>query len=232
MPRFFSEEIEGDRVFLRGEDARHIQKSLRMQLGDPLTVCDLGGTDLSCRIEEFSPDLVTAAILERRPSEAEPTVQVRLYQALPKGDKLDLIVQKAVELGVHEIIPVLTSRCISRPDGKSMEKKSSAFPASPWRPPNNAAGASSQRWGRCAAGKRLCPRWGRLPLLFSFMRKPPLPCGRCCRGRRSRFPSSSGRKGAFPGRRWRRPKPRACWPPVWASGFSGVRPRLWPPFRC
>ncbi len=43
MPRFFSEEIEGDRVFLRGEDARHIQKSLRMQLGDPLTVCDLGG---------------------------------------------------------------------------------------------------------------------------------------------------------------------------------------------
>ena len=102
MPRFFSEEIEGDRVFLRGEDARHIQKSLRMQLGDPLTVCDLGGTALSCRIEEFSPDLVTAAILERRPSEAEPTVQVRLYQALPKGDKLDLIVQKAVELGADQ----------------------------------------------------------------------------------------------------------------------------------
>ncbi len=123
MPRFFSDEIESGRVFLRGEDARHIQKSLRMQVGDPLTVCDLRGIDLTCRIEEISPDLVTAAILERRPSETEPTVRVRLYQALPKGDKLDLIVQKAVELGACEIIPVLTSRCISRPDGKSMEKK-------------------------------------------------------------------------------------------------------------
>ena len=230
MPRFFSEEIEGDRVFLRGEDARHIQKSLRMQLGDPLTVCDLGGTDLSCRIEEFSPDLVTAAILERRPSEAEPTVQVRLYQALPKGDKLDLIVQKAVELGVHEIIPVLTSRCISRPDGKSMEKKIQRLSRIALEAAKQCGRGIVPKVGALRSWEAALSEMGEAPL--AFMRKPPLPCGRCCRGRRSRFPSSSGRKGAFPGRRWRRPKPRACWPPVWASGFSGVRPRLWPPFRC
>lgn len=127
MPRFFSEELDGDRVYLRGEDARHIAKSLRMQPGDPLTVCDLRGTDLYCRIDELSPELVVLTVLQRLPSETEPTVKVRLYQALPKGDKLDLIVQKAVELGVHEIIPVLTSRCVSRPDGKSMEKKIQRF---------------------------------------------------------------------------------------------------------
>lgn len=123
MPRFFSQEIQGEMVFLRGEDARHIAKSLRMQPGDPLTVCDLQGSDLSCIIVELTPDVVSLRVEGRSPSQTEPTLRVRLYQALPKGDKLDLIVQKAVELGVHEIIPVITSRCVSRPDGKSMEKK-------------------------------------------------------------------------------------------------------------
>ena len=123
MPRFFSQMVEGDRVFIQGEDARHIAKVLRMQPGEALTVCDLQGSDLACTIEEVSPSQVVLSVQERRPSETEPTVRVRLYQAMPKGDKLDLIVQKGVELGVSEIIPVMTSRCVSRPDEKSMEKK-------------------------------------------------------------------------------------------------------------
>lgn len=123
MPRFFTDDIRGDRALIHGGDAAHITGSLRMREGDPLTVCDLRGTDYSCKILGLDSGVVTLQILDRQPSRGETKARIRLFQALPKGDKLETIVQKATELGVDEIIPVLTARCISRPDAKAMEKK-------------------------------------------------------------------------------------------------------------
>lgn len=123
MPRFFTDPPAGDEVFLTGEDARHIARALRMREGEEITLCDGAGFDYHGEIAALSPDEVAVRIFRREPSQSEPAVRIRLYQALPKGDKLDFIVQKAVELGAAEIIPVLSERCVSRPDEKSMAKK-------------------------------------------------------------------------------------------------------------
>ncbi len=127
MPRFFCETIQGEQAVIGGEDARHIAKSLRMKEGDPLTLNDCQGTDYQGRILRLERDQVVVEILSRSPSAQEPSVRVRLYQALPKGDKFEWIIQKAVELGVDEIIPVMTRRCVSRPDPASMEKKRARY---------------------------------------------------------------------------------------------------------
>lgn len=123
MPRFFIEPTPADTILLTGADAHHIATSLRMREGEALTLCDSRGTDYDGVIDSFPLDGVLVRVTARRQNLSEPAVRLTLYQALPKGEKLDLIVQKAVELGVHTIVPVLTERCISRPDSKSMGKK-------------------------------------------------------------------------------------------------------------
>lgn len=123
MPRFFSDEIGTDEVLLSPEDSLHIGRSLRMRIGEEIVVCDQRGNDYRCVLSEITPRQVTAKILEKYPSTTEPTVKVRLYQCMPKADKLELVIQKATELGVHSVIPVLSERCISRPDEKSFAKK-------------------------------------------------------------------------------------------------------------
>jgi 16S rRNA (uracil1498-N3)-methyltransferase len=124
MPHFFvDEEINQREYILQGEDAKHIIKSLRMSKGEELTLCSPSGTVHKSVINEVSPDIVQVNILESTLSEAEPSVKVTLYQALPKGDKMELIIQKAVEIGVTKIVPVVSSRCVSRPDKKSLSKK-------------------------------------------------------------------------------------------------------------
>ena len=80
------------------------------------------GSSYHCKIESVGEEVVVS-IVEKQPSQTEPDIQVTLYQALPKGDKFEQIIQKSVELGVTEIVPVLTSRCISRPDRKVNGKK-------------------------------------------------------------------------------------------------------------
>ncbi|MEG1942545.1 MAG: 16S rRNA (uracil(1498)-N(3))-methyltransferase [Angelakisella sp.] len=123
MPRFFTTEIDHKTGMVTGEDARHITCALRCRAGEEITLCDGRGTDYHCRIAEADEHCVRLEVLEHFPSASEPPVVIRLFQALPKADKLELIVQKAVELGVSEIIPVLTDRCVSRPDEKAMAKK-------------------------------------------------------------------------------------------------------------
>ncbi len=121
-PRFFCENT-GDTVIITGGDASHITRVLRMRAGDLAIVCDCAGNDLLCRITSASEGAVELEILERKPSEGEPSVSVRLFQCMPKSDKMDFIVQKAVELGASEVIPVISKRCVSRPDDKSAAKK-------------------------------------------------------------------------------------------------------------
>ena len=122
MPRFFVDERpEGGHIMIEGEDARHIGRSLRMAVGDEIVAC-CGGVDYLCRLEKISDTAVLAAVLSEEPSK-EPSVYLTLYQAVPKLDKLELIVQKSVELGASRIVPVLTKRCISRPEKAQFEKK-------------------------------------------------------------------------------------------------------------
>lgn len=123
MPRFFVDEIKGNEIILTGENASHITKSLRMRPEEIITLSDANGIDCEGKITKISPDAVTVKILEARANTSEPSISVTLYQALPKMGKFETIVQKAVELGVTRIVPILTSRCVSRPDEKSMKKK-------------------------------------------------------------------------------------------------------------
>lgn len=123
MPRFFTQDITEAGGCITGEDAKHISKVLRMKVGDELTVCDTKGRDYDCMIEEIGAGEVRLKVLSVAPSQSEPDVRVHLYQAMPKADKMETIIQKAVELGAASITPVMTRRCVSRPDEKSMDKK-------------------------------------------------------------------------------------------------------------
>ena len=123
MPRFFTQDITEAGGCITGEDAKHIAKGLRMKVGDELTVCDTKGRDYDCMIEEIGAREVRLKVLSVAPSQSEPDVRVHLYQAMPKVDKMETIIQKAVELGAASITPVMTRRCVSRPDAKSMDKK-------------------------------------------------------------------------------------------------------------
>ena len=115
MPRFFvrKEFISDNTISILGEDAHHIARSLRMAVGDAVTVCDMQGNEYDCKIESFDEDReVVLNIISQSHSENEPVVYVKLFQALPKGDKLDTIIQKAVECGVSEIVPFQSERCV------------------------------------------------------------------------------------------------------------------------
>lgn len=123
MPRFFIENVSGDFITISGQDATHITKSLRMRQGETLTVCGGQGLDFLCEIEEISDSAVHLRVLETVATESEPSIKITLYQGLPKGDKLELIIEKSIELGVTGIVPVLMQRSVSRPDAKSAAKK-------------------------------------------------------------------------------------------------------------
>lgn len=125
MPRFFippGEARPGCMLTLDRDASSHIARSLRMRAGETLTLSDGEGTDFEAEILEAG-EAVTVRVLSESLCGSEPATRAILFQALPKGDKMDWIVQKATELGVYAIQPFLSSRCISRPDGKSMEKK-------------------------------------------------------------------------------------------------------------
>ncbi len=123
MPRFFIDDISGEELAVSGADARHMALALRMKKGEHVTLCDGKNGEAVCEIFSIAPEEVLARVLDRRPSGAEPSCRITLYQALPKSDKLEFIVQKAVELGVSAVVPVLSRNCVSRPDDRSMEKK-------------------------------------------------------------------------------------------------------------
>lgn len=126
MPRFFCGEINKNNITITGADAVHIGRSLRMKPGEPLTVC-CKGIDYNCSIKSITDDTVYLSLINETPCAAEPDIEVTLYQAMPKTDKLEHIIQKTVELGVTKIVPVLSRRCISRPTEKDFSKKLARF---------------------------------------------------------------------------------------------------------
>ena len=124
MAWFFTEEnISGNNYTLVGESAKHISKVLRMRTGEDITLVSPDKTQYECKISLITQGEVTVDIISQKPCENEPDVFVTLYQALPKGDKMDFIVQKCTELGISRIVPMISARCVSRPDEKSLKKK-------------------------------------------------------------------------------------------------------------
>lgn len=125
MPRFFveNENIKDGVITLYGDDAGHISRVLRGKIGDRLTVCDGTGYDYEAEITEISEKEIKLAVIDTVCTISEPSVKITLYQGLPKGDKMELIIQKCVELGVFKIVPVNTERCIVKIDRNKEKKK-------------------------------------------------------------------------------------------------------------
>lgn len=125
VPRFFvpPSQIYDDEIVILGDDARHIISSLRMREGEEITVCDMNRRDYFCRISTAFDGLVRATILGEAPSKTEFPMKIRLFQSVPKGDKFEYIVQKSVEMGICEIIPVFSSRCVVKPELTREAKK-------------------------------------------------------------------------------------------------------------
>lgn len=116
-------------IHITGSDVNHIKNVLRMRIGDEISVSDGCGTDYHCIISAISSDEIVAAVESSWASYSELPVKLYLFQALPKSDKMELVVQKAVELGATEIIPVATSRAVVKLDAKRAEKKGRALAA-------------------------------------------------------------------------------------------------------
>lgn len=122
MPRFFCNEIYENKAHITGADAKHISKVLRMRVGESVTINDMQGYDYDCEILQLG-ETVELNILKKYINQTEPTVKITLYQCLPKGDKFDFIIKKAVELGVCTIIPVSSKFCVAKADRNSFDKK-------------------------------------------------------------------------------------------------------------
>ena len=129
MYRFFVEEhqIDPDRIHITGSDVNHIRNVLRMKPGEEILVSAQGNLEYRCRIEALEEEEVTAEILYAMESELELPSRIYLFQGLPKGDKMEFIIQKTVELGVHEIIPVASRRCVVKLDEKKAKNKTARW---------------------------------------------------------------------------------------------------------
>ncbi len=125
MHRFYCTEsdIYEDRIIITGNDVNHIKNVLRMKPGERVVVNDSNNMDYQCVISEVDSDEIILTIEDMNASFAELPLKMYLFQALPKLDKMELIIQKAVELGVHEVIPVATKRCVVKLDDKKEKKK-------------------------------------------------------------------------------------------------------------
>ena len=124
MTRFFvtPEELKPNFLVLTGENAQHA-KVLRLKNGEEVLVCDGQGHECLCAVSDVSEGQFSLVVKSRRGSESEPAVQVSVYMAFPKGDKLEHVIQKATELGAYEIVAFPSARCVSKPDEKSLKKK-------------------------------------------------------------------------------------------------------------
>ena len=127
MQRFFVEphqiEETAHQIHITGTDVNHISNVLRMKQGEEVWISDGGKKEYRCAIEAFSQEEVLLHIIYAQEPDYELPSRIYLFQGLPKADKMELIIQKAVELGAYEVIPVETKRCVVKLDGKKAAKK-------------------------------------------------------------------------------------------------------------
>ena len=126
MPKFFvnNNQIENENIIIIGEDVNHIKNVLRMKTDDEITVCNIDdSSNYLAKINELDKTKIICKIIEKIQITTESNIKVHIYQGLPKADKMELIIQKSVELGVDAITPVEMKRCVVKLDGKDKIKK-------------------------------------------------------------------------------------------------------------
>ena len=125
MQNFFvyDSQVQGENIYIEGTDVNHIVHVLRMKVGEEVSVHDDVNRKYLCRIEKLLEERVVLSIVEQQESDTELSCPIYLFQGLPKGDKMEWIIQKCVELGVHAIVPVATKRAVVKLDEKKAQKK-------------------------------------------------------------------------------------------------------------
>lgn len=126
MYQFFVQpsQIQGNRIIITGSDVNHIRNVLRMKAGEEIAISNgFDGKEYRCGIEQFLEDEIICTLRFIREEGVELPSKIYLFQGLPKADKMELIIQKAVELGVYEIIPVAASRSVVKLDEKKAKSK-------------------------------------------------------------------------------------------------------------
>ena len=130
--RFYigQDQIEEDQIHILDSDVNHIKNVLRLEPGDWLVACDGEGTDYVCRIQSLSQEEITLSIEKKQESGTELDTRITLFQGIPKKDKMEFIIQKAVELGAYEIVPVMMKRCVVKlSEAKKIQKKTERWQA-------------------------------------------------------------------------------------------------------
>lgn len=126
MYQFFveSSQIQGDKIIITGSDVNHIKNVLRMKAGEEIAVSNgADGKEYRCSIEKITPEEILCTLLSVKEDSAELSSEIYLFQGLPKSDKMEFIIQKAVELGVYEVIPVAAKRSVVRLDEKKAKAR-------------------------------------------------------------------------------------------------------------
>ncbi len=125
MPKFFvsPDKVSGNTIRIDTGDVQHITKVLRLEVGDTVTISDSTGTDYEAEISLLEKDAVICSILSEKKNSSESNIAVTIFQALPKGTKMEYIIQKNTELGVVKIVPCALSRCVVKLDNKDAKKK-------------------------------------------------------------------------------------------------------------
>lgn len=129
MPKFFvnKKQVENETINIIGGDVNHIKNVLRKKEKEKIEICIIGneekGIDTISEIEKIEENCIKCRILEYKVSETEGKIQVTIFQGLPKSDKMELVIQKSVELGVYEIYPTEMKRCIVKLREQEANKK-------------------------------------------------------------------------------------------------------------
>ena len=129
MYQFFirDENIEGDYIYITGSDVNHIKNVLRMKSGETVRISSAGGTDYLCEVDDFPEDKVRLRITQRDVPTTELKDKIYLFQGIPKGERFETVIEKAVELGVYEIVPVEMKYCVVKIEPAKIAKKTSRW---------------------------------------------------------------------------------------------------------
>lgn len=126
MPKFFVAEnqINNNKITIIGNDVNHIKNVLRQKSGDKITICDISKEqDYLCKIDKIEEKSIDCNIIEKLENNTESNVKVTIFQGLPKADKMELVIQKSVELGAYDITPLQMKRCVVKLNEKDKLKK-------------------------------------------------------------------------------------------------------------
>lgn len=125
MHKFFvkTDNIINDNIFIQGEDHQHATKVLRLKIGDKIQICDGEKNEYICEIQEINKKQIKCEIIEHFINNNESNLNVVLFQGLPKAQKMELIIQKGVEIGIKEFQPILTERVVVKTEGRDLKNK-------------------------------------------------------------------------------------------------------------